>query len=186
MSIFFLPFHRIDALRVTLPVSLSLSWKFYETRPNKLSSFAILFLFHPCNITVCVRYATKGHFDPLTVINWPLDTCHLAISFNLTVSLHDPPRSVTSSYLLFTSTRRACFRTWLLVKLVSVTKVMNENIDGYGFSSPLPFIRSGMRKRIFRPSSLSIELVIFLMHTFSILHTHTCARVCVCMYLIIR
>lgn len=36
--------------------------------------------------------------------------------------------------LLFTSAHRSCFRTWLPVKLVSVTKVVNQNIQGYRFN----------------------------------------------------
>lgn len=54
---------------------------------------------------------------------------YLPASFTLRTSL----RSLIA-YLLFTSAHRSCFRTWLPVKLVSVTKVVNQNIQGYRFN----------------------------------------------------
>lgn len=85
-----------------------------------------------------------------SIWQWSTDrlTPATVVAFNLP-SLYGP-RSVTSSYLLFTSTRRVCFRTWLLAKLVSVMKVVNENIDGYGFSPhPSHASRYAVRKKIF-------------------------------------
>lgn len=81
---------------------------------------------------------------------------YLPASFTLRTSL----RSLIA-YLLFTSAHRSCFRTWLPVKLVSVTKVVNQNIQGYRFN-PSHFTAY---KKIFclsYPSFLLIYIYIYI------------------------
>ena len=119
-----------------------LSLKRHRTR--SVSPFRIVvcnFVFIPPITSQCVHELQRNYFDLFD--SDQLTAWHLpSPSFN-PPSLYGS-RSVTSSYLLFTSTRRVCFRTWLLAKLVSVTKVVNENIDGYGFS-PSPFMHIAVK-----------------------------------------
>ena len=81
---------------------------------------------------------------------------YLPASFTLRTSLRS-----SIAYLLFTSAHRSCFRTWLPVKLVSVTKVVNQNIHGYRFN-PSHFTAY---KKIFclsYPSFLLIYIYIYI------------------------
>lgn len=119
---------------------LTISIQIIHNKDRGKSVFSVSHFSLSLGVIFCVPLLIWVRSKP-AMVAW-----HLPASFNLT--------SLRSSlaYLLSTSPYRTCFRTWLLAKLVSVTKVVNQNIEGYRFNATPG---TDYKKNILSPTSVA-------------------------------